>query len=468
MAAKFWPLQRGHVVTSGFGARWGTTHWGVDFGRNGGSGGLPVYAVQSGTVVMVGPASGFGQWVVLDHPTEAGGGTTVYGHIIPEVGLNQRVVAGQRIARINPDSSLNGGVDPHLHLEWHRYVWSQPGVNRLDPLPMLEGAQFPGEPVAADPAPVGDGRMTFFGIDIASWQAGLDMSRVKAEGFSYVIAKATEGADYTNPRYWEQRDGARANGLLFGAYHYVKAADSARAQVDRYESVEPDRKIPVMLDHELTSGNAGVLWAVHNEFVARGYRVNLIYLPRWYWSGHIGSPNLSGLPPLMSSNYGNERAGNPKAIYPGDGDVGWNGYAGLDVAIFQYSQKGAVAGYALDVNAFRGTAAELAGLFGSEEDDLPYSRDDLKSIIFECLETFVGPIGSDVKDVRFELTGGRNAGEYPGHPSLLDVRDGKSGDQVFHGTVTRFIQEQDAKLEKLTREFNTLTAQVAEVVKAGK
>ncbi|WP_100226064.1 M23 family metallopeptidase [Rhodococcus rhodochrous] len=145
MARRYWPLERGHMVTSGFGARWGTTHWGTDFGREGGSGGMAVYAVQGGTVVNVGPASGFGQWVVLDHPTEDGSGTTVYGHVIPEVRIGQRVEAGQRIARINPDSRTNGGVAPHLHLEWHRAVWSPPGANRLDPLPLLAGSLFPGE-----------------------------------------------------------------------------------------------------------------------------------------------------------------------------------------------------------------------------------------------------------------------------------------------------------------------------------
>ncbi|GEM_PF-4443642 len=145
---RYWPLERGHMITSEFGQRWGTVHWGVDFGWEGGSAGRPVYAVQGGTVWAVGPASGFGQWVVLDHPTEDGSGTTVYGHVIPEVSLGQRVEAGQRIARINPDSNSNGGVAPHLHLEWHRYVWSQPGADRLNPLPLLAGAQYPNEAVA--------------------------------------------------------------------------------------------------------------------------------------------------------------------------------------------------------------------------------------------------------------------------------------------------------------------------------
>lgn len=143
-------MKRGHMVTSGFGPRWGSMHYGVDFGWPGGSGGLPVYASQGGTVAMVGPASGFGQWVVVDSPAADGAGTQVYGHIIPEVRQGQRVEAGQRIAHINPDSNTNGGVAPHLHFEHHRTVWSSRGADRLDPLPILNGARYPDEfvPVA--------------------------------------------------------------------------------------------------------------------------------------------------------------------------------------------------------------------------------------------------------------------------------------------------------------------------------
>ena len=139
------PVERGFYVTSGFGPRGTEHHWGVDFGAPGGSGGRPVYAVKDGTVTRAGAASGFGQWVTVDHPASNGGGETVYGHIIPEVRAGQAVREGQRIARINPDSNTNGGVAPHLHLEWHKYSWVPPGPNRLNPMTMLAGAAWPGE-----------------------------------------------------------------------------------------------------------------------------------------------------------------------------------------------------------------------------------------------------------------------------------------------------------------------------------
>jgi murein DD-endopeptidase MepM/ murein hydrolase activator NlpD len=161
MAPRFMPIPAGFIVTDTFGyQQWrGGTHWGVDYGRNGGSGGHPVFAAQGGTVVKVGAASGFGQWVVLDHPTEDGSATTVYGHVNPEVRLGQRVEAGQRIATINPDSRTNGGVAPHLHFEVHRTVWSPNGRDRLDPTPWLNGALWPGQtppPTIPPPTPTED------------------------------------------------------------------------------------------------------------------------------------------------------------------------------------------------------------------------------------------------------------------------------------------------------------------------
>ena len=138
------PVPRGFKVTSPFGPRWGTTHWGTDYG-NGKSANEPVFAVKSGTVTRSGPARGFGQWVTIDHPASNGGGETIYGHIIPEVRAGQKVSEGQRIGRINGNRATNGNVAPHLHFEWHRYSWVQPGPGRLDPEVMLRGARWVGD-----------------------------------------------------------------------------------------------------------------------------------------------------------------------------------------------------------------------------------------------------------------------------------------------------------------------------------
>ena len=70
------PFDRGFYITSHFGPRDGTFHYGTNFGRDGGSGGHSIYATKAGTAVMEGPASGFSQWIVLDHDASVGGSTS--------------------------------------------------------------------------------------------------------------------------------------------------------------------------------------------------------------------------------------------------------------------------------------------------------------------------------------------------------------------------------------------------------
>jgi len=63
------------------------------------------------------------------------------------------------------------------------------------------------------------------GVDVSSWQhpAGkaIDWPAVKAAGIEFAMVKATQDVNYTNPYLHEDLAGARAAGLLVGAYHYV-------------------------------------------------------------------------------------------------------------------------------------------------------------------------------------------------------------------------------------------------------
>jgi murein DD-endopeptidase MepM/ murein hydrolase activator NlpD len=119
--------------TSGFGARWGVTHYGIDIAN---SIGTPIFAVTDGVVEESGPASGFGLWVVLRHRD---GTTSVYGHINRSlVRVGQRVSAGQQIAEMGNRGQSTG---PHLHFE----IW-RPDGTKINPLPWLaaRGIVLPG------------------------------------------------------------------------------------------------------------------------------------------------------------------------------------------------------------------------------------------------------------------------------------------------------------------------------------
>jgi murein DD-endopeptidase MepM/ murein hydrolase activator NlpD len=111
-------------LTSGFGARWGTTHYGMDIAN---SIGTPIVAAADGVVVEAGPASGFGLWVRVQH---ADGTITVYGHVDTfSVREGQKVKAGEQIARMGNRGYSTG---PHLHFE----VWDADG-RKVNPRPWL-------------------------------------------------------------------------------------------------------------------------------------------------------------------------------------------------------------------------------------------------------------------------------------------------------------------------------------------
>ncbi|MFD6219821.1 M23 family metallopeptidase [Nocardia asteroides] len=110
--------------TSGFGARWGVQHLGIDVA---GPIGTPIYSVADGTVIEAGPASGFGMWVRVLHDD---GTVTIYGHIdTATVSAGERVMAGDQIATMGNRGFSTG---PHCHFE----VWLN-GTDKIDPVPWL-------------------------------------------------------------------------------------------------------------------------------------------------------------------------------------------------------------------------------------------------------------------------------------------------------------------------------------------
>lgn len=114
------------TFTSGYGPRWGTMHNGIDIAAPIGT---PIYAVMGGTVIDSGPASGYGNWIRIQHDD---GSISVYGHMPANmlyVGVGDRVEAGQNIAGMGSEGQSTGS---HLHFE----IWPD-GANAVDPVPWL-------------------------------------------------------------------------------------------------------------------------------------------------------------------------------------------------------------------------------------------------------------------------------------------------------------------------------------------
>lgn len=204
--------------------------------------------------------------------------------------------------------------------------------------------------------------MTLWGIDVSKYQSGIDMQKVKNEGYEFVIARVGQGAggpygtvrDAEWPRH---RDSALNAGLVLCAYWYIGNTISPKENAQLCANWIGDTSIPIALDFERGSGDIAFFRATIDAFISQGMHVRLSYIPRWYWKT-VGSPDLSGLPPLWSSKYVNNN------IYPGDDSNYWDGYGSNTVAVLQYSSSMTVAGRTVDVNAFKGTRDDFINLLG--------------------------------------------------------------------------------------------------------
>jgi hypothetical protein len=207
---------------------------------------------------------------------------------------------------------------------------------------------------------------TFYGIDIAKYQAGINMARVKAEGYGWVELKASTGysGEPIDPEFSTFKHEAHTAGLPVVAYHFLYRGTvrSITTQVNTCAHAVGDKNIPIMIDHETADGtgipSVSDAAAFARGMRAKGFKVTLWYLPHWVWQ-EMGSPRLPrAIGSLISSNYVGKHdfASN---IYPGKKGVGWVGYGGLTPAIWQFTDAAKVAGREVDANAYEGTAAGL-------------------------------------------------------------------------------------------------------------
>ncbi|WFP72266.1 M23 family metallopeptidase [Corynebacterium glutamicum] len=110
------------TFTSGFGMRWGSLHAELDIANVVGT---PILAAMGGTVIDSGPASGFGQWIRIQHDD---GSIAVYGHMETlDVSVGEQVTAGQKIAGMGNRGFSTGS---HLHFELY-----PTGSGAVDPAP---------------------------------------------------------------------------------------------------------------------------------------------------------------------------------------------------------------------------------------------------------------------------------------------------------------------------------------------
>lgn len=201
------------------------------------------------------------------------------------------------------------------------------------------------------------------GIDIASYQTGIDLSKVPCD---FVIAKATGGYGYKNPDFKRQIEQTLALGKCAGAYHFAwdKGYTGATPEQEAQWFVDVVKpylgKIALALDWEAQAKKLGPAWAkrwLDHVYKQTGVRA-LIYASASTVDNKAWA-DVAKSYPLWVSEFAISTDPSYKAGYtpvhgyladpPGDDDIGpW----GKNITIRQYTSMGFLDGWSrrLDLN----------------------------------------------------------------------------------------------------------------------
>lgn len=195
--------------------------------------------------------------------------------------------------------------------------------------------------------------MSMNGIDISSWQKGINLNVVPCD---FVIVKATGGTGYVNPDYTRAMNQAISAGKKVGVYHYARekgCKGSAAAEADFFVKTVQSYigKAILVLDWE-EELPLGVAWA--KEFLDRVYQKTgvkaFLYTSASVTREYDWTSVAQAGYQLWMAQYPNAKPQNGYRDKPWTDGKGYGAFKSL--AIHQYSGTGRLPGYNgnLDMN----------------------------------------------------------------------------------------------------------------------
>ncbi|MDZ5696806.1 GH25 family lysozyme [Chelativorans sp. M5D2P16] len=212
-----------------------------------------------------------------------------------------------------------------------------------------------------DAHPIDFGRVTpkhhaVHGVDVSRWQGEIDWPSLRAHGANFAFIKATDGIDHLDPMFRKNWEGARAAGIMRGAYHFFywcrKASDQARWFI-RNVPKEKDA-LPPVLDLEWNH-QSSCKWRPSRAEILEKIEVFVERLEQHYGQRPIIYTTPDFYDHVLKGAFPNHPfwlravAEHPSKVYPGRDWVFW-----------QYSGSGLSGGVdgRIDLNVFYGDEAE--------------------------------------------------------------------------------------------------------------
>lgn len=210
------------------------------------------------------------------------------------------------------------------------------------------------------------------GVDVSTWQGSIDYAQVRASGRAFVIAKATEGIGYTDPRWATNRANAPAAGLALGAYHFARPDGNstlagARGEADWFVSqmsLTGGMLVPALdLEvHGTLSVSALTAWvqAWLGEVYAKTGARAMIYTSPSFWKTYLGDTAWfaqNGYPVLWIAHW----TTNSSPTVPA------SNWGGRSWTFWQYTSSGTVPGIGGSVDLDRYNGLDLTRVtFGAD------------------------------------------------------------------------------------------------------
>jgi lysozyme len=301
------------------------------------------------------------------------------------------------------------------------------------------------------------------GIDVSYWNAGIDWNKVKATGQRFVFVKASEGERYVDPTFDDNWRGAKAAGLLRGAYHFFHPNADPGKQADCFinavKAMGDLGELPPALDIETADGqsNARIIsrakaWLdrVQSAFS----RKPMIYSGQYMLQDHFSEPG--GGPPAWVKDYPLWVAQYPNHYSPGMQPGlprGW-----FQWKIWQYTDKGRINGVNdfVDLDLFDGSIEELYQFAGlSMQEQRPTVHTVAAGDTFESIASRYGISVSELLAANLQLL---QPGTQLHIPPLPSVPGGGGGTPAPTRTYT--VKSGDT-LSSIAVKFGTTVAALA-------
>lgn len=137
------------------------------------------------------------------------------------------------------------------------------------------------------------------GVDVSRHQGSIDWRAAQASGIAWAYVKLTEGIGYVDPAADSHLDGARAAGLVVGAYHFARP-DTNSPEADgehfgtelRARGLAQPGTLPPCLDMERTAQVDYIDWS--EKFIATvraitGYQPMMVYASSSWWKNRYNN-----------------------------------------------------------------------------------------------------------------------------------------------------------------------------------